>query len=76
MSDAINPSHYKGEVECIDAIRSALTPDEWRGFLKGTVMAYAHRLGKKDAVAQDAGKIIWYASWLRGIDPRKNTQDG
>lgn len=71
MSDPINPNHYKkGEIEAIDAIKSALTEDEWRGFLKGTAIAYLWRLGHKDAVEQDASKTLWYVSWLAGKDPR------
>ena len=72
LSDPVNPEHYKkGGVECIDAIRSALTPDEWRGFLKGTSIAYLWRLGHKDAAEQDARKTAWYVSWLAGVDPRE-----
>lgn len=33
----------RGEVECIDAIRSALTTEEFRGFCKGNVIKYAWR---------------------------------
>jgi hypothetical protein len=47
-----------------------LTPDEWRGFLKGTAVAYLWRLGHKDAIEQDAGKTLWYVSWLANKDPR------
>lgn len=32
-----------GPVECIDAIKSALTPEEWRGFVKGNVLKYVWR---------------------------------
>ena len=40
----IDPPHYKfGKVECIDAIESALTPEEFRGYLKGTVFKYLWR---------------------------------
>ena len=70
--DAVNPSHYKkGEIECIDAIKAALTPEEWRGFLKGTAIAYLWRLGHKDAAEQDARKTLWYVSWLANQDPRE-----
>ena len=70
-SDPVNPNHYKkGDIECIDAIKSMLTPDEWRGFLKGTSVAYLWRLGHKDAVEQDAKKTLWYVSWLANQDPR------
>lgn len=66
-----SPSHYtQGDIECIDALRSMLTPDEWRGFLKGTVMTYLWRLGHKDDPVIEAGKLAWYASWLKGVDPR------
>lgn len=35
---------YKhGDIECIEAIKSALTPDEFRGFCKGCVMKYIWR---------------------------------
>ena len=44
----ISPAHYtQGSVECIDAIRSALTPEEFRGFCKGNVIKYAWREGSK-----------------------------
>jgi hypothetical protein len=70
-SDPVNPEHYKkGGIECIDAIRSMLTEEEWRGFLKGTAMAYIWRLGYKDAPEQDAKKTLWYVSWLANQDPR------
>lgn len=66
------PRHYnQGEVECIDAIQSMLTPTEWRGYLRGQVAKYNWRMGSKDAVEQDARKLKWYATWLAGVDPRK-----
>lgn len=71
VKDAINPDHYQGDIECIDALRAALTPEEFRGYVKGSAMAYLWRLGKKDAPEQEAGKAIWYVTWLTGRDPRK-----
>jgi Protein of unknwon function (DUF3310) len=43
--DLINsPPHYNhGKMECIDAIEAALTPEEYRGYLKGTVFKYLWR---------------------------------
>lgn len=71
MTDAINPDHYKqGDVECIDAIRSALTPEEFRGYCRGSALAYLWRMGRKDEMHQEANKAIWYATWLAGGDPR------
>lgn len=72
MADAINPSHYKrGDVECIDALRACMTPEEFRGYCKASAIAYLWRLGEKDAPEQDARKAIWYTSWLAGVDPRE-----
>jgi len=36
--------HYRqGDIECIDAIRAALTDEEWRGYCKGNVLKYTWR---------------------------------
>ena len=32
-----------GPIECIDAIKAALSPEEWRGFVKGNVLKYVWR---------------------------------
>lgn len=59
-----NPPHYTvGGIETIDYIKAKLTPEEYRGFLKGTILGYASRLGHKDGT-DDAGKIGWYAKKL------------
>ena len=66
VADAINPQHYKhGEIECIEAIEAALTPEEYRGYLKGQIFRYNWRLGHKDEPAQEAGKLHWYACRLK-----------
>lgn len=49
----INPEHYKqGNIECIDAIKAALTPEEYAGFCKGNVLKYIwrenHKGGRED----------------------------
>jgi hypothetical protein len=39
-----HPSHYtQGGIECIDAIRAALTPEEFSGYCKGNVLKYVWR---------------------------------
>lgn len=65
--DAVNhPSHYtQGGIECIDAIESALTPAEFAGYLRGNIIKYAWRMGRKDAAAQEAGKLVWYGERLK-----------
>lgn len=66
------PQHYnRGTgIECIDAIKAQLTPDEWQGYLRGQIAKYNWRLGMKDDPKVDAGKLLWYAKMLAGVDPR------
>lgn len=65
--DMVNsPEHYKvGGIEVIDFIKAKLTPEEFRGYLKGNVLKYTSRAGHKDDAAQDIGKLVWYASKLQ-----------
>lgn len=60
-----NPVRYlgRGGVTCIDAIRSCLTPEEYRGFCKGTAMRYLWREKLKggDVDLAKAGDYIDYA---------------
>lgn len=64
--DVINsPAHYTvGNIETIDYIQAKLTPEEFKGYLKGNVLKYASRAGHKDNAVQDAGKLAWYANRL------------
>ena len=66
--DLVNhPPHYnQGEVECFDAIRSALTPDEFRGYIKGNVLKYTWREKFKDGDG-DLAKARWYLERLLGV---------
>ena len=56
-----NPPHYTaGGIETIDYIKAKLTPEEFIGYLKGNVIKYTSRAGKKDDVVQDLEKAQWY----------------
>jgi len=61
MSDAINsPPHYTAaDIECIDAIRAALTRDEFFGYCKGNVLKYVWRERLKGG-REDLKKARWY----------------
>jgi hypothetical protein len=65
-SDPVNrPAHYnQGGIECIEAIRAALTEEEFRGYLKGNALKYIWREGHKGNSQQDVKKAIWYLSKL------------
>ena len=63
--DPVNsPAHYAGSIECVDAIRAALSPEEFRGWLKGNAMKYLWRCGRKGPALIDAQKGRKYQDWL------------
>ena len=72
-SDSVNhPKHYTvGGMEVIEIIKAKLTPEEFRGFLKGNRMKYCLRSGHKDDEVQDIEKEIWYGNTM--IDYLKGT---
>ena len=69
--DMVNhPPHYAESdngIECIDAIRAALGREQFIGFLRGTIIKYQWRLGKKDDEVEDNAKAIWYAQKLAEV---------
>lgn len=53
-----DPARYsRGGIECIDAIRAALDPVEYRGFCKGSVLGYVWREKYKGG-DRDLGKAV------------------
>ena len=50
--------------QSIDIIKNELTPEEYKGFLKGNILKYQLRLGKKDCMALDIDKIKDYTNEL------------
>ena len=65
--DLINqPPHYtQGEIECIDAIEAALTPEEFRGYCKGNAFKYLWRMNHKGG-RESLAKARWYVDRLLG----------
>lgn len=65
MEEINTPSHYNnGEIECIVAIKAAMTPAEFRGYLKGNTMKYLWRMGLKGKPLVDVQKAQWYLNRL------------
>lgn len=55
-----HPEHYtRGDVECIDAIRSALGADGFRSYCLGNVIKYVWRHRHKGG-KEDLSKALWY----------------
>jgi hypothetical protein len=65
MNDPVNhPAHYtQGEIECIDAIQAALTPEEFAGYCKGNALKYIWREQHKGG-AESLLKAQWYLDRL------------
>ena len=69
-----NPKHYTfGKVECLDAIESALTPEEYRGFLKGQIIKYTWRCDNKGKAFEDTLKAECYLRRLLCV--RRNSEE-
>lgn len=63
--DNVNsPAHYRsGDIECIDAIKAALTEEEWRGYCKGNIIKYTWRERMKGG-KESLQKAQWYLNKL------------
>jgi len=63
--DAVDhPTHYtSGSIECIDAIKAALTHEQTLGYLRGNVLKYLWRYDRKGG-ASDLRKARTYLEWL------------
>lgn len=67
MSDAVNhPNHYthNGQIECIAAIQSSMSQEEFVGYLKGNTMKYLWRYRDKGGL-EDLKKAGVYLNWLQ-----------
>lgn len=65
--------HYASMVglEPIELMQLVLSPAEFIGFLKGNIIKYSMRAGKKqgEAAEKDITKAKRYAQWLRKVNP-------
>lgn len=56
-----------GDTQSIELIADFLTVDEYKGFLKGNILKYQLRLGKKDDISKELKKIKDYTKELNNI---------
>ena len=65
--------HYASMVglEPIELMQLVLSPAEFIGFLKGNIIKYSMRAGKKqgEAAEKDTAKAKRYTQWLRKVNP-------
>jgi hypothetical protein len=63
----VGGSHYKDmPVQPWTVMQAVLTPEEFRGFLKGNIIKYSMRQGKKEN-SDDAGKLDHYITKLNEV---------
>ena len=75
---SIDSTHYQNtDQQPIEIMQRNLTPEEFKGFLKGNVIKYLFRSQYKGTEIKDLEKMLQYATWLHAaaigemIDPRK-----
>lgn len=63
-------THYHGAVEPIELMQAILTPEEFKGFLKGNAIKYAFRAGRKagETAEKDKTKFLVYSQWLYNFE--------
>lgn len=59
-------THYMGAVQPIELMLNVLYREEFIGFLKGNMIKYAFRAGRKEgeSAEKDRNKYLTYAKWL------------
>lgn len=73
----VKNKHYVSDHQPIETMQANMTNEEFIGFLKGNIIKYACRCGKKDEPLKEAEKIKQYAEWLYivlsggTVDPRR-----
>lgn len=61
------PAHYTaGGIEAIDVIEAKLTPEEFRGYCKGSSLKYLMRANFKGKEEQDRAKAEFYLQRING----------
>jgi hypothetical protein len=66
-------THYElwENIEAIDVIKALLTDEEYKGFLKGNMLKYRLRCGKKnienESIVKDIEKAMDYENELRSM---------
>lgn len=76
-NNTYHDEHYQTDHQPIEVMQANMTGEELVGFLKGNIIKYACRCGRKDAALKEAQKIKRYAGWLvdflegKKINPRE-----
>ena len=60
---AASPHYNSLGVQPIEVMEDTLTHEEFKGYLKGNMIKYAMRAGKKDRMEKDVNKYKQYRDW-------------
>ena len=74
LFDPVNaPEHYAASsIECIEAIEAQLSPEEYKGWLKGNIVKYFWRENRKQGI-ESLKKARWYLDRLIALEESKVT---
>lgn len=61
-----HPERYGGDItyECIKVLEAWMPKEQYKGFLRGNIIKYLCRVGKKDETVQELKKAKWYLEKL------------
>lgn len=74
MNNSGAPEHQEHYLNCgvqpIELMFRTLTTEEFKGFLKGNMIKYAMRAGKKEgeSAGKDFQKYVAYSVWLNSFE--------
>jgi hypothetical protein len=70
-------NYYGKEHEAIDVMREWMTPEEFKGFLKGNAIKYLSRAGKKsnNSELDDVYKASVYINWLLEVVGKEEVEE-
>jgi len=73
--EILKPSHYQlfPNREAIGLVQHELSRAEYIGYLKGNILKYRLRAGKKDDTVKDIKKAMWFERELWEVE--NNTND-
>lgn len=74
LDKIINPSHYNGSIECIDAMEEVIGKDGVINFCIGNAFKYLWRCNKKhSSPVVDINKAKWYID--KAVELMDDTED-
>lgn len=63
--ESASPGHYKGDIECVEAMRQICSATEFAAHCRLTAFKYLWRAGEKGPAAIDYAKAEVYCRWAK-----------